>query len=96
MLDNTNLFHLLTISYSKSVLAVEVGGTAVHSHNFAPSYLLKRTNLGRNLLHAVKYENTTQNHREECLVVVKTTYLSSDGCRNEDLQELQKPAPHVR
>ena len=29
MLDNTNLFHLLTISYSKSVLAVEVGGTAV-------------------------------------------------------------------
>ena len=56
MLDNTNLFHLLTLSYSKSVLAVEVGGTAVHSHNFAPSYLLKRTNLGRNLLHAVKYE----------------------------------------
>ena len=36
-------------------------------------------------------KNTTQNHRGEGLVVVKTTYLSSDGCRNEDLQELQKP-----
>ena len=33
----------------------------------------------------------TQNHRGECLVVVKTTYLSSVGCKNEDLQELQKP-----
>ena len=31
MLDNTNL-------YRKSVLAVEVGGTAAHSHNFAPIY----------------------------------------------------------
>ena len=29
-LDNTNLFKLLTISYRKSVLAVEVGGTAVY------------------------------------------------------------------
>ena len=40
MLDNTNLFKLLTISYRKSVLAVEVGGTAVYiaSHNFAPIY----------------------------------------------------------
>ena len=35
-------------------------------------------------------KNTTQNHRGECLVVVKTTYLSSDGCKNEDLQEIQK------
>ena len=36
MLDNTNLFHLL-ISYSKSVLAVEVGGIAVQ-HVFKCSY----------------------------------------------------------
>ena len=40
MLDNTNLFNLLTISYRESMLAVEVGGTAVyiHSHNFASIY----------------------------------------------------------
>ena len=44
MLDNTNLFNLLTVSYSKSVLAVEVGGTAVYiviiSHLFTEVHQL--------------------------------------------------------
>ena len=44
MLDNTNLFNLLTISYRKSVLAVEVGGTPVYivtiSHLFTEVHQL--------------------------------------------------------
>ena len=41
MLDNTNVFKLLTISYRKSVLAVEVGGTAVISHLFTEVHQLR-------------------------------------------------------
>ena len=46
--------------------------------------------LGVDILRVDILGRTPQKHRGECLVVVKTTYLSSDGCKNEDLQELQK------
>ena len=45
MLDNTNLFNLLTISYHKSVLGVEVEGTPVYiviiSHLFTEVHQLR-------------------------------------------------------